>query len=91
MDTNDRNEIKQIVEATAKSYFPITRINFSQILQGLILAGVVWIGAEFKALSDKSITREAELRLLKEDVKELKGEIRSLRTALYNYTNGNDN
>ena len=89
MQEQDKREIKDIVEKTARSYFPVSRINLAQIMQGLILAGIVWIGAEFKTLSNKSIAREQEMKSLKEDISELKAEVRYLRAALFEH-NKND-
>lgn len=85
MQEQDRKEIQDIVEKTAKHYMPITRINFSQVLQGLILAGIIWIGAEFQNLSQKSVSRDTEIKTLQRDISELKGEIRYLRQALFEH------
>ena len=46
-------------------------------------AGIIYIGAEFKKLGDKSIQREAEIQGLKADIKELKLEVVYLRQMLY--------
>lgn len=83
MDERDKQDVRDIVDDAAKHYFPITRINFSQIIQGLMLAILIWIGAEFKKLGDKSIQRETELLSLKADIQELKAEVIYLRTMLY--------
>jgi hypothetical protein len=60
-----------------------------RILQGLILAGIIGLFVKFNELQEATSISKTEREAFKEDIKELKEEVRSLRNALYNSPGGN--
>ena len=84
MNPHDKKEIKNIVDEAAKSYFPITRINFSQILQALILMGVVWVIKISNENEQNNAEARIEIRELSRRVDEISSDLNTLEQSLYN-------
>jgi hypothetical protein len=61
----------------------------SRVLQGLILAGIIGLFINFNELKEATSISKTERENFKEDIKELKEDIRSLRNALYGGQNTN--
>lgn len=62
-----------------------------RVLQGLILAGIIGLFVKFNELQEATSISKTEREAFKEDIKELKEDVRSLRYALYSSSGGNDN
>ena len=59
------------------------KLNVSQILQSVIVLGIAGLFFEFQELKEVSKVSTAERLSLKEDITELKAEIKVLRTIIY--------
>ncbi len=85
MEDKDKQEIAKLLEEEAKKYFPVSRLNFTHIMQTVTAAAIMWIATEFNSLAKKSIQRESEIMALKDQVGELRSDIRYLRNALFEH------
>lgn len=59
------------------------KLNVSQILQSIIISLVVWQLVKIQELSEAIATSNSERIALKEDIVELKNEIKFLRNMVY--------
>lgn len=59
------------------------KLNISQILQGVIISLVCWQIIKIQELSESVATSNSERNALKEDIVELKNEVKYLRSIVY--------
>lgn len=85
MNEQDKKDVEHIIGKVVKSTSPITRLNFNAVINTISAAAIIWIATEFNELAKKSIQREQEIVNLKEQVQELRAEIRYLRNSLFEH------
>lgn len=61
----------------------VFKLNVSQVLQGVMIAGIIGIFVQFQDLKDTASVSLSERKALKEDIEELKNEVRFLRNIIY--------
>lgn len=59
------------------------KLNLSQLFQGLIILGIAGLFMQFQELKDSTAISVSERQALKEDISELKNEVRYLRNIIY--------
>lgn len=59
------------------------KLNISQVLQAIMIFGIIGLWTRFSKLEENTTISIAERQGLKEDITELKDEVRFLRTLLY--------
>ena len=85
MSTQEERDIEEIVSRIIDSRNNKT-MGISRIIQGVILAGIIGLFVQFNEVKESITISTTERANFKEDIQELKADVRSLRYTLY--TNG---
>jgi len=88
MNIEDKREVEAIVSHAIKKAIESTLPNSSyigKILQAVIIAGIIGLFVQFQEVKEATNISKSERDNFKEDIMELKTEVRSLRYIIYKY------
>ena len=82
MSTQEERDIEEIVSRLIENRNNKT-MGISRIIQGIILAGIIGLFVQFNEVKESITISTTERANFKEDIQELKADVRSLRYTLY--------
>ena len=82
MSTQEEKEIEEMISRIIDSKNKNT-MGFSRVIQGVILAGIIGLFVQFNEVKESITISTTERANFKEDIQELKSDVRSLRYTLY--------
>ena len=82
MSTQEEKDIEEMILRIVDNKNRNT-MGFSRIIQGVILAGIIGLFVQFNEVKESITISTTERANFKEDIQELKSDVRSLRYTLY--------
>lgn len=93
MNLDDRNHIEELVKEVLNKHEEDRNDKhpnfFNKVTQAILIAGIIGLFVQFQDVKEATQISKAERTNFKEDIKELKEEVRSLRLIIYSVNNNN--